>query len=112
MLTIFAEQQVVAVEGVDAQTDVGEGLHAKIIFNECCVRLLLVDGRALNEQTVTFVLELGKDSLTIVVELRNSARETDIQHVVVSLQSPLSPQVASIATFLTRIEGRCKKEDV
>ena len=74
VLTIFAEQQVVAVEGVDAQTDVGERLHAEVILNECGVRLLAVDGRALHEQTVTLVLELGKDSLAIVLaELRDGA---------------------------------------
>ena len=92
---------MVAVEGVDAQTDIGKGIHAEIVLNECGVRLLLINGRALHEEAVALMLELGKNCLPIVLaELCDGAREADI-HVIVSLQSPLSPQVASVAPFLT-----------
>lgn len=92
---------MLAVKGVDAQTDVGEGLHSEVILNECGVRLLLIDGRALHEETVTFVLELGVDSCAIALaKLGDGTREADVQIFFVR-QSPLTPQVACVATFLT-----------
>ena len=65
---------MVAVEGVDAQTDIGKWIHAEVVLNECGVRLFLIDGRALHEEAIALMLELGKDGLTIVLaELRDGA---------------------------------------
>ena len=58
---------MLAVKGVDAQTDVGEGLHSVYILNECSVRLLLIDGGALYEEAVAHMLELAKDGLVVVL---------------------------------------------
>lgn len=61
VLAVFAEQHAVAVQCINPDADIGEWSHPEVILNECGVSLDFLNRRALHEQTVAHVLEVGKN---------------------------------------------------
>ena len=63
VLAVFAEQHAVAVQCINPDADIGEWFHPEVILDECGVSLDFLNRRALHEQTVAHVLEVGIDFL-------------------------------------------------
>ena len=58
MLVAGGEDEVVVVETVDFQTDVGKGPEAEVVFYCQGIYSFTLDGDALNEKAVAAVLEI------------------------------------------------------
>lgn len=104
-LIVFGQHQLVFVERSNFHANIVEGPEAEVVLHDGSIRCCFPDGVALDEQTVTLVLEvavnlsLGKVRERDVSKQCHAARETQIV-CVRSLQTPLSQQVASLTPFL------------
>jgi hypothetical protein len=78
-LAVLADYQLVGSERFDLYTDVIEGLEGIRILNKDSVGYISLDGVALNEKTVSYMLEVSK--YLVVWQTANPcdrARKTDI----------------------------------
>lgn len=102
MLVAGGEDEVVVVEAVDFQADVGEGPEAEGLFDEDGVGRYAVLWEALDVEAVAAVLEIAIDlGLVEVLDPDDGPWETDVLRVGAG-QSPLSEEVAGFAALLTR----------
>lgn len=102
MLVAGGEDEVVVVEAVDFQADVGEGPEAEGLFDEDGVGRYAVLWEALDVEAVAAVLEIAIDlGLVEVLDPDDGPWEADVLRVGAG-QSPLSEEVAGFAALLTR----------
>lgn len=109
VLVAGGEDEVVVVETVDFQTDVGEGPETEVVFYCQGIYSFTLDGDALNEKAVAAVLEIAINLtfqgvvLIDVSDDANRSGESD-EFIVGTSHFPIAPQVAGFAAFLTRSE--------
>lgn len=109
MLVAGGEDEVVVVEAVNLQADIGEGTEAEVVFYCQGIYAFTLDGNTLDEQAVAAVLEIAIN-LTLqgvvlidVSDDTNRSGEGD-ELIVGTNHFPIAPQVAGFAAFLTRSE--------
>ena len=109
MLVASGEDEVVVVETVDFQADVGKGPEAEVVFYCQGIYSFTLDGNTLDEQAVAAVLEIAINLtfqgvvLIDVSDDANRSGESD-ELIVGTSHFPIAPQVAGFAAFLTRSE--------
>ena len=98
---------MLAVEHLNLNAYIVEGFHLEGVFNHFNIISLpfLIDGIALDEQTVGNVLEIAKDitlqgSVLNMSKLSDGTREADVLRVRIG-HAPLTQQVASLTSLLT-----------
>ena len=99
-LAVLGKHQVLRIKDGYLDADVGEGFETEAVFHEEGVSLTLFDGDTLNEDTVTYMLEVAEHLRSLVVaEQSYLARE--VQELAVGVcHAPLAPQVNGIASLL------------
>jgi hypothetical protein len=99
-LAVLGKHKVLGIKGGYLDANVGEGFETEAVFHEEGVSLTLFDGDTLNEDTVTYMLEVAEYLRALVVaEQRYLAGE--VQELAVGVcHAPLAPQVTSIASLL------------
>ena len=100
-LAVLGKHKVLRIKDGYLDADVGEGFETEAVFHEEGVSLTLFDGDTLNEDTVTYMLEVAEHLRSLVVaEQSYLARE--VQELAVGVcHAPLAPQVTGIASLLT-----------
>ena len=100
--TVFTKYQTVAIDVLYPETDIVEGAEAEGLLHDHGIQGQRLDGVALDKQTITDVLEISKHLCLVSTPYKGDrSGETDVLGVVTS-QTPLSKQVASLASLLTR----------
>ena len=81
-LAVLGKHKVLGIKGGYLDANVGEGFETEAVFHEEGVSLTLFDGDTLNENTVTYMLEVAKHlSLGRAPQQRQRTREADISGV-------------------------------
>ena len=107
VLVAGGEDEVVVVDTVDFQADVGEGPETEVVFYCQGIYAFTLDGDALNEEAVAEVLEVAIN-LTLqgvvlidVSDDANRSGESD-ELIVSTCHFPIAPQIPGLAALLTR----------
>jgi len=108
LLPVLAQYHDIPIERLYLHPDIVEGLETEVLLDGYRIRKYPIDGIALDEETVTLVLEIAIDLTGILVpESCERSRETNVFTVRVC-HPPLSEQVTCLSSLLAGSE----KEDV